>query len=101
MSAQKVLYSPVGEGEVTGETFRGYPKVNFVAVTWFVSDKYEVVDFNGFLRNGNYTLLVSSDPLVKKERNFNGTLVVSSEEEAIKLIEAIDRHPFKLEVIED
>lgn len=101
MIGTKVLFSPVGEGTITDFTQRGYPRVNLVAVGWLITDSYEVIDATGVLRQGKYTLVVCSDPKVIKERNFNGTIAVASEEEASKLIEAIGTHPFKLEVIED
>lgn len=58
----KVKESPVGPGEITDFTQRGFPKVNHIAVAWLV------------LATGE-----TFDPLGSKERNNNGGNTVRTE----------------------
>ena len=85
----KVKFSPVGSGYITGESERGYLKVNDVAVCWVWTNQDTVIDFIGYFETGKWKLFIDD------ERNpiENGWVIARSSKEAIDYIKMVGSFP--------
>lgn len=85
----KVKFSPVGPGRITGESERGYPKVNDVAVGWFWTEQNTVVDYSAWFDSGKWRLFIDDErnPI---EQNW---IIARSSEEAIEYVKLVGTFP--------